>query len=190
VAWQVSWERERLDRLLHLMNEREDVAVGAGPAPLSWLRDPSRWVFEYHSLQRDRPQTLARLRAAQLMVALRLYQSEKGKAPATLDALVPEYLPEVPADPYDGRPFRYRLSAGERVEWPADDSGHIVPAGALRREESPTRRVAAGQGVLWCVGEDCRDDGGRRQRRAATCRPGEDQVFLVPLPPRGGRQGP
>jgi hypothetical protein len=35
--------------------------------------------------------------------------------PQTLAGLVPKYLPAVPADPYDGKPFRYRVSAGEKI---------------------------------------------------------------------------
>lgn len=27
--------------------------------------------------------------------------------PETLDALVPDYLPRIPEDPFDGQPFRY-----------------------------------------------------------------------------------
>ena len=33
--------------------------------------------------------------------------------PATLEALVPDYLPAVPRDPFDGQPFRY--SAEKRI---------------------------------------------------------------------------
>ena len=50
------------------------------------------------------------------MLALRLHRSERGKLPATLDALVPKYLPAVPLDPYDDRPFRYRISTGETIQ--------------------------------------------------------------------------
>jgi hypothetical protein len=54
-------------------------------------------------------------------------------------------------------------------------------------ELSSSRYVRAGQGVLWCIGEDGADDGGLRQEgRTAewegTVSP-EDVIFLVPLPP-------
>lgn len=42
-----------------------------------------------------------------LMLALRLYQLEHGALPPTLDALVPDIIPAVPTDPYDGQPIRY-----------------------------------------------------------------------------------
>lgn len=41
------------------------------------------------------------------MVALRCYKSKTGELPDGLEALVPEYLREVPADPFDGKPLRY-----------------------------------------------------------------------------------
>jgi hypothetical protein len=31
--------------------------------------------------------------------------------PQSLDALVPGYLPDVPADPFDGKPLRYNTKA-------------------------------------------------------------------------------
>lgn len=40
-------------------------------------------------------------------LALNLYHQDYGEYPETLEALVPDYLPEVPKDPYDGNPFRY-----------------------------------------------------------------------------------
>jgi hypothetical protein len=49
-----------------------------------------------------------------------------------------------------------------------------------------SRKVAPGQGVLWSVGPDRTDDGGKRQRGSAPDwggdAHGEDIIFLVPLP--------
>lgn len=43
-----------------------------------------------------------------LYLALRLHHLEnEGRLPATLDELVPTYLPEVPLDPFDGQTLRY-----------------------------------------------------------------------------------
>ena len=70
-------------------------------------------------------------RGTAIMLAAKLYAADhNGQAPPTLDALVPEYLPHVPRDPYarDGAPFQYRpdaaipfaYSVGEDFE---DDGG-------------------------------------------------------------------
>lgn len=45
--------------------------------------------------------------AQYLLLALRLYEHDHGQLPPTLDALVPDYIPAVPEDPYDGKPLRY-----------------------------------------------------------------------------------
>ena len=50
-----------------------------------------------------------------LKIALRLYEDQHWQLPDDLNALVPEYLPEIPLDPYDGQPFRY--SKTEKKVW-------------------------------------------------------------------------
>ncbi len=49
----------------------------------------------------------AMLRGMALFLAVRAYETEHGQPPETLDALVPDYLPRIPEDPFDGNPFRY-----------------------------------------------------------------------------------
>lgn len=50
--------------------------------------------------------------AARLLAACRMYREQYGVLPDDLQALVPEFLPDVPSDPYDGKPFRYSPSSG------------------------------------------------------------------------------
>jgi len=57
-----------------------------------------RKVATYHALQR----------LGETAIALWLYRKEHGRYPENLSALVPRYLPSVPADPFDGKPLRYR----------------------------------------------------------------------------------
>ncbi len=45
--------------------------------------------------------------AARLSFGLQAYYLERGTLPETLDELVPDYLPELPLDPFDGKPLRY-----------------------------------------------------------------------------------
>ena len=52
------------------------------------------------------------LAATRLVVACNAYIKKEGKLPDDLQALVPVYLPSVPTDPYDGRPFRYSKAKG------------------------------------------------------------------------------
>lgn len=48
------------------------------------------------------------MRVLQVRAAIALYRKQRGAPPDHLDALVPEFLPEVPSDPFDGNPLRYR----------------------------------------------------------------------------------
>ena len=44
-------------------------------------------------------------------IALKRYQLKHGNYPPDLNSLVPEFVPEVPFDPVDGQPLRYRPKA-------------------------------------------------------------------------------
>jgi hypothetical protein len=54
------------------------------------------------------PPQYALMRAAIAALAAERYRRQHGRWPDTLDALVPEFLPEVPLDPHDGKRLRYR----------------------------------------------------------------------------------
>ena len=45
------------------------------------------------------------------VIALRRYEARHGELPLSLSDLVPEFLDEVPRDPYDGEPLRYSREA-------------------------------------------------------------------------------
>jgi hypothetical protein len=50
--------------------------------------------------------------ATRLVVACNAYYRKEGKWPEDLQSLVPAYLPAVPTDPFDGKPFRYVPAKG------------------------------------------------------------------------------
>lgn len=70
-------------------------------------------------------ETLAERRAAAIRLAIRLYVADHGRRPASLAALAPGYLAEVPGDPFadDGGVFSYSpddgqlWSANPRLKW-------------------------------------------------------------------------
>jgi hypothetical protein len=53
----------------------------------------------------------ARIRCATAALACERYRQKAGTWPAKLADLVSDYLPEVPTDPYDGKPLRFRRLA-------------------------------------------------------------------------------
>ncbi len=54
---------------------------------------------------------IAELRLTRLHRALRIYHLEQGELPETLDALVPDYMDEVPLDPFTHEAFLYEREA-------------------------------------------------------------------------------
>jgi hypothetical protein len=132
-AWTVPWEKERLRRAVGLGNvpggetAMQELMHGAPGA--SVLVSP--YVVRMQQLgDAERPLIAAR-RAAILKLALRLYEAENGKPAVSLAEMVPAYLPAVPADPYDDKPFRYRLSRGETIDW------HARPVEQIRATPPP-----------------------------------------------------
>ena len=59
--------------------------------------------------------TLATIRAA-----LESFRKDNGRYPHTLDELVPQYLPSIPADPVTGSATTWRLVTEESVQPSAD----------------------------------------------------------------------
>jgi hypothetical protein len=58
----------------------------------------------------------AQLYLARTALAIERYRLATGKAPERLEELVPQYLKEVPTDPFDGKPIRYkRMDPGYRL---------------------------------------------------------------------------
>lgn len=174
LLWRVPWEQARHRRILRALFQgsvrQQAEAEKAGGSSFERLA-PRRQLAVRNT------RLLCRLRVDQIQAALRLYQVETGKAAATLQALVPRYLPTIPLDPFDEQPLRYRLSKGERIEWPSDG-----PAAGGFPDNRPRKRfVPKGQGILWSVGDDRMDNGGVKQGESPILSiVGEDLIFLVP----------
>jgi hypothetical protein len=72
-----------------------------------------------------RYRVLTERRLAATVLAIRLYEIDKGRRPETLDQLVPDYLPAVPLDPMvaGGQPLRYRADATRPVVYSVGKNG-------------------------------------------------------------------
>jgi hypothetical protein len=71
----------------------------------------------------------AELRCASAALAAERYRLAKGKWPDSLGALVPDYLPAVPKDPYTGEPIRLRR---------LDDGLAVYSVGPDKKDEGGT----------------------------------------------------
>jgi hypothetical protein len=70
------------------------------------------------------------LRCAAAALAAERYRQDRGAWPASLDALIPAYLKQVPADPYDGKPLRLLRTDGGLIVYSigpdrTDDGGTL-----------------------------------------------------------------
>ena len=65
-----------------------------------------------NSYLRRKCEIQSHLDGLRMVVACRIYEMRHGRLPETLDALVPELHGTVPADPFDGKPFRYARGCG------------------------------------------------------------------------------
>ena len=65
----------------------------------------------------------AQLHLAVPHLAAHAYWQNEGKPPAILDALVPDYLAEVPTDPFSGKPLQSSARDGEFVVYSVGPDG-------------------------------------------------------------------
>lgn len=179
-SWTVPWEKERLRRAVGMKNAPETV-----PGPLdrvsatirkATFRTPHmpndvkdyltglpglnlmdwRPFGSFNHASRDTA-ALAQLRGLLIVIALRLYEAEKGRLPESLAKLVPDYLPAVPKDPHspEGKPYRYELSKGRVVylserEQPGPSPG-VDANPSFTRQNYYTAAAAAGAVVAYPV---------------------------------------
>lgn len=73
--------------------------------------------------------SLAEVRLAMVDAALQAHWLEIGQAPGTLAALMPEYLPEIPLDPFSNEPMQYQRRGATYVVYcvgrDGDDDGGV-----------------------------------------------------------------
>jgi hypothetical protein len=77
-----------------------------GPNALGWaISRIATATLSWTALHPCRAQV--RIAATQALLGLRAHQLERGRLPDSLAELVPDYLDEVPRDPFDGAQLRY-----------------------------------------------------------------------------------
>jgi hypothetical protein len=163
-------------RLLRLGNRYQETArlpwpkrraaVAAVAADQASAPDPvpalsHNMAYAFATFQGDRARAGCMVAAA----AAERHRLRHGTWPDSLAALVPEFLPAVPADPFDGRPRRYRRLADGVVIY-AVGPGGADDGGVLSDFVTPPTAAGTDVGVrLW--------DPARR-RQPPTCEPPGD----------------
>ncbi|UCC31398.1 MAG: hypothetical protein JSU86_03805 [Phycisphaerales bacterium] len=119
----------------------------------SLIREPSRSVSEIVIPSQNRSMELffrhlAQRGMAATALAIRLFEVDNGRRPASLTELVPQYLIEVPLDPFspDGACIRYRPDADQAVLYSVgadgnDNGGVVAITPDERRDASRSDRL-------------------------------------------------
>jgi hypothetical protein len=68
--------------------------------------------------------SLARLRLVRVAVAVERFRKSNGRFPEKLTDLMPNFLPAIPIDPFDGQPLRYRLLEKGYMIYSVGRDGH------------------------------------------------------------------
>ena len=117
-----------------------------------FLFSPQRLRYNYGKIIHKAIEGETLISGVRLQAASRLYELRHGQLPDRLDQLVPEYLPAIPRDPYDGKPFRYvrdqqiLYSIGAN---PQDDSGTPPPFGGNRRYAMAEGAINTGGDIVF-----------------------------------------
>ncbi len=90
----------------------------AYPAAFKWLGDAFSGLGSGYSPAESTERFLMRIRTVEIerallitAIGLKRYELKHGRYPENLNALSPEFAAQVPSDPMDGKPLRYRLNA-------------------------------------------------------------------------------
>lgn len=114
-------------------------------------------------------------------LAIRLYEIDHGQRPDTLEALVPDYLPAVPRDPFTlDQPIGYRPRGAILIEARHVDEGRVT--GQPLQEPGPAILYSVGSNQTDHGGMMVLDRGGEIDERAKY----EEGDFWFPLDPEPG----
>jgi hypothetical protein len=139
---------------------------GSDLSPKTWgkiVRESGLALYlpSWTGFHRANARSERRLRAALLVTALALYQTENPRSAARLEDLVPHYLDKVPLDPVRGKSFDYRVSTGEEIKsFPFFEESRML-----------LQKLAPGQGLISVEAPDM-------DWRLA----GSEKVLVLPVP--------
>lgn len=138
--------------MAHYLDIMSDYVAASRMAPPEWARAAARAgrnleerIPRYYvvarlilpALQRvfqTGQEHLARCDSARTALAALRYRARQRRLPETLEALVPDYLAAVPADPFDGKPLRYRTDGAGLAVYAVGPDGKDDGGDTERRE--------------------------------------------------------
>ena len=125
-AMQILWEKvnhaaakpiyKALEDIEKLQKEIED-NPGGGPFALNYHRFGIIAYLEQIGVAE------VRVHLSNLALAATAYKAKNGAYPASMDALTPDYIAEIPVDPFDGKPLRMAAVDGGLVLYSVGPDG-------------------------------------------------------------------
>jgi hypothetical protein len=106
-----------------------------------WYYRPSGVLFpQFQSYFVKQASLEAMMLTTRAGLACKIYKNKTGRYPENLEALVPDVLPEVPLDPFTGKPLVFRIKDGERLIYSLgsnqkDDGGRMGPMTQLVQDK-------------------------------------------------------
>lgn len=137
---------EAFDQAEGRFRERFSESVMKMRYPMTYMVVPSLFalaeIVGRHEIERD---------STRLAVAIERFRRQKGRLPSKLQELVPQFVPQMPVDPFSGRPLVYRSEPNEyvvySVGWNRVDDGGAdeppMPADLVVRVKMRTADTAA-----------------------------------------------
>jgi UDP:flavonoid glycosyltransferase YjiC (YdhE family) len=133
----VTWEEIRRNE-----NRYSRHQLRKGFNPITWVMALWQRRQTLQIAERKHNRVIAHERLMTAELALRCYQSEQGRLPSSLEQLVPEYLQQVPLDPFSGRPVIYHPQGTNWLLYSVDEDG--VDDGGKRAGRSVSGTVTKG----------------------------------------------
>ena len=141
------WTQRHLERLQGYVDQpyfqvREKLIQQSREAvALPWYyKAVGSFLPEFHAAAMKEASLESRMLATRAGLACKIFKSKTGHYPTNLEALVPEILPEVPIDPFTGKPFVFKIQDGELLIYSLgsnqkDDGGRMSPQTQLVMEK-------------------------------------------------------
>lgn len=129
-------EREPFERVYHRELAWDEHASGTAVRMLTHMADWNLMESSWDGILLTGMCCQAKMRILICELAVRLYTLEHGREPESLDELVPDCLPELPPDPYTGKPLGYRR----------DEAGHVIYSVGPDKKDDDGQPITNGAG--------------------------------------------
>jgi len=144
--YRIFWLRPDVEIARACMSQERDWIEGATVSPNFRRRSDGSLLLQititsYGRARDANLDTLSSVRQAHIAMAITRYRLKHGTSPSQLQVLVPDELPAIPLDPFDGQPMKYRVEAGDAIVY-SIGKNRVDDGGQLDREKDHGFRLS------------------------------------------------